>query len=216
LAGLPSFAEANDYASDSDFEADDDGEDEDDDEEEENDEVLDTETKADAPAPQAAKVIHIPDTAYKTWKAMIFHLYTGNITFAPLKSARLVVESKDWDTPKSLQPDIPEVSSKSMYRLADKLGIPALENLAIKHIKSQLRVDTVCDELFSEFTSRYDKVMKTEMDFLISNWDVVLDTGRLDWYLEQLGKGKIPHALPIFIELFLRLRTTPDPAVKHY
>ena len=132
------------------------------------------------------------------------------------------------------------VSCKSMYRLADKvcnlscgrfrdaltsyqIGIPELEKLALKHLKTQFRPENICEELLSEFTSRYvdlycrekslmtvsryPKVKVMEMTYLTRNWSAVNEKGGIKKHLSELCNGKITHALPIFEEIFDRIKT---------
>lgn len=52
------------------------------------------------------------------------------------------------------------VSAKSVYRLADKLDLPALKMRAFQHICSQLTSLNIPAEVFSRFSSTFDDVRK--------------------------------------------------------
>jgi len=146
---------------------------------------------------------------------MIFYLYTGNIRFAPLKSsASSAVSGPSKDSNGEEYRGLKPVSCKSMFRLAEKLGIPGLEYLALQHLKSQLSTANIWTELLCHFTSRFGKVKQLEMDFLIENWDTVRASGQVEEHLESLSRGRIPHAGPIFGELFKRLKPEPSTPVE--
>ena len=86
--------------------------------------------KVETTALRVGKVVHIKDTAHRTyalnvsklgrtkadgrarWEALVFYLYTSEISFASLRSNR-----------EGRRPDR-KPSAKSMYRLADKVGCP--------------------------------------------------------------------------------------------
>lgn len=52
------------------------------------------------------------------------------------------------------------VSAKAVYRLADKLDLPALKIRAFQHICSQLTAQNVPAEVFSRFSSTYEDVRR--------------------------------------------------------
>ncbi|KAJ7159563.1 hypothetical protein C8R46DRAFT_1108599 [Mycena filopes] len=91
------------------------------------------------------RVIVLKDTAFKTWKAFIFYLYTRQVNFRPLKSQGL---------PQSTTND-PSCSPKSMYRLAEKFGLEDLKALALSSISSSLSETNILPEVFSAFTALY-------------------------------------------------------------
>ena len=107
---------------------------------------------------------------YRSFEAMIYFLYTGEITFAPLSSDprhELPAEERtgDWSIGR-----VPSPSAKSMYRLADKVpvtlllavhrlirfnslqyDIPALKEQAKAYIHINLAHCNIIDEIFSSF-----------------------------------------------------------------
>ncbi len=68
---------------------------------------------------------------------MMQFIYTGTVVFA-----RIGDRSSENPSP------------KSMYRLADSLGIPGLKETALSAIKDHLNTQNVVQEAFSPFTSR--------------------------------------------------------------
>lgn len=66
----------------------------------------------------------------------------------------------------SSTPDDPDpvgprpVSAKAIYRLADKLDLPALRLRAYQHICSELTSQNIPAEVFSRFSSTFDEVRK--------------------------------------------------------
>jgi hypothetical protein len=69
------------------------------------------------------RVIPIKDTAFATWKALLFYLQSNDIAFLPLKSTRATPQDC---LPASFAVDTlsqaPSCSPKSLYRLADKVN----------------------------------------------------------------------------------------------
>ncbi|KAJ7036789.1 hypothetical protein C8F04DRAFT_1394045 [Mycena alexandri] len=106
------------------------------------------------------RVIILKDTAYKTWKALLYYLYTRRINFSPLRSEG------------SMNPagEGPMCSAKSMYRLADKLGLNDLKSEALQYIASRLSEGVILPEVFSSFTSMYPAVQKLEIEYLMLNF----------------------------------------------
>ncbi|KAH9943870.1 hypothetical protein B0H21DRAFT_660394, partial [Amylocystis lapponica] len=106
------------------------------------------------------------------WEALLFYLYTGNITFAPLKSEGDNVRQSFINRRRSKEPNRPApCSCKSIYRTADEvcghhlplrlinnfmeqMGLDALKHLALDHLKSRLSAKNILTEIFSTFTSQ--------------------------------------------------------------
>ncbi|KAJ6569196.1 hypothetical protein B0H19DRAFT_1065962 [Mycena capillaripes] len=105
-------------------------------------------------------VIVLRDTAFQTWKALLYYLYTRRVNFRPLKS----------EGPKEVAVIGPTCSPKSMYRLADKLGLEELQALALASISSRLAENNILEEVFSSFTSVYPVIQELEVGVLTSNF----------------------------------------------
>ncbi|KIM86784.1 hypothetical protein PILCRDRAFT_4666 [Piloderma croceum F 1598] len=141
----------------------------------------------DAERGKVGKVILVTDAAYVTWKAMLFYLYTDYISFAP--RTRCDNERKNGVPPKP--------SAKSMYRLADKLGLQDLCELALNHIKCQLSEETIIDELFCPFTSQYEAVRDCELAFLFEHWNKLKTSDKLTDTIASVARGELPYATDI-------------------
>jgi len=132
----------------------------------------------------------VKDAAYVTWRAMIFYLATSQISFAPLYSndrwrGRSATEIKHGinSTP----------SAKSMYRLADKLGLEDLCKLSLSHIQSQLSIDNVIQEVFTPFTSRYKTIRTVELAFIFDHWEELKNSQQLHEVLDNIIRGDLLH-----------------------
>lgn len=73
--------------------------------------------------------------------------------------------------------DLPEepvgprpVSAKAVYRLADKLDLPALKLRAFQHICSGLTAQNIPAEVFSRFSSTFDDVRKVSLGSLLAQY----------------------------------------------
>jgi hypothetical protein len=64
--------------------------------------------------------------------------------------------NEDEDSPVGPRP----VSAKAVYRLADKLDLPALKLRAFQHIVGQLTAHNIPAEVFSRFSSTFEDVRK--------------------------------------------------------
>ncbi|KAJ7461372.1 hypothetical protein B0H11DRAFT_1923644 [Mycena galericulata] len=127
-------------------------------------------------------VVVLKDTAFKTWKALLYYLYTRRINFRPLKS----------EGPKEMDVEGPTCSAKSMYRLADKLGLEELQTLALAHISSRLSEDNILEEVFSSFTSVYPAFQELEVGVLTSNFSEKASEG-LKEITKKICKGEKPY-----------------------
>jgi len=68
------------------------------------------------------RVVHVPGTAHATWKAYIFYLCTGEISFRPLRSSPKSQQSRDSQS--EINHNAPPCSPKSMYWLIALESIP--------------------------------------------------------------------------------------------
>ncbi|GBE81450.1 predicted protein [Sparassis crispa] len=146
--------------------------------------------------------IIIKDAAFHTWRAFIFYLYTGKIKFMQLKSrdeeARNVELALYLSDPNS----VPPCSPKSMYRLADKYGLAELQTRAFAAIKERLSTANIVKEVFSKFTSRYDKIQELEIDFLCTHYTNPEVANTLKQIADGVVQGEFPHAGEVLRTLF--------------
>ena len=80
---------------------------------------------------------------YSTYRAMLFYLYTGTINLASTLSDPTVVVTCKEGTIDARGTQHRLVDPKEVYRLADKLDLAELKQLAFKHIVKNLTVDNV-------------------------------------------------------------------------
>ncbi|KAF8893848.1 hypothetical protein BD779DRAFT_1503732 [Infundibulicybe gibba] len=141
---------------------------------------------------RVGQTIFIPHTSYKTWKAFIWYLYTRTINFQPL-SSNLQVQKI---APSIGDSAIPPCSPKSMYRLADKLGIKELRILSLAAIQFGITKENILKEMFCTFTSYYSEIQELESTFLVSHFASIPadEIDRAEKYLERKG---FPHPVGI-------------------
>ncbi|KAL6300195.1 hypothetical protein BKA93DRAFT_829264 [Sparassis latifolia] len=149
------------------------------------------------------RTIVIPDAAFITWQSLVFYLYTGTVSFAPLRSQGLQVRMVEKEQHSRKFPRRPPLCSpKSMYRLADKLGIDQLKELAAADIRTKLSADNILDELFSSFTNQHPQILDAERDFFCDrclNVDII---PALIQKLNTVAGGHLPHAGAVLTSLF--------------
>ncbi|KIY53044.1 hypothetical protein FISHEDRAFT_55407 [Fistulina hepatica ATCC 64428] len=104
--------------------------------------------------------IRIDDTAARTWTALLFYLYTGRIQFNAIGARPSRTASID-------HVGAAPCSPKSMYRLANKIGMERLKRMAVEAIENNLTLENIVEELFSYFTSLHAEVMEIEASFLV-------------------------------------------------
>ncbi|KDQ05730.1 hypothetical protein BOTBODRAFT_39981 [Botryobasidium botryosum FD-172 SS1] len=109
--------------------------------------------------------IILPNTSWIVFRAVLFFLQTGWISFAPptlstpdgREVRKRIVESFPTYIPGKPQP----VSSKSVYSLASRLRIPILQELAIMHMVLNMRESTLIDDLNRPFFRRHEQMGET-------------------------------------------------------
>ncbi|THH26454.1 hypothetical protein EUX98_g7740 [Antrodiella citrinella] len=152
-------------------------------------------------------VIVIPDVAATTWCALMCYIYTGEIKFALLKSGgkrhENIVKHKR-DNPLAPIP----CSPKSMYRLAEMIGLEGLKTLALENLQSQLSTVKIMDETFSKFSSWYPEILIAEADHicglylpLSSNTTTMT---AIEEKISQVARGELPHAEGAIMALLRR------------
>ncbi|CED83348.1 TRAF-like [Phaffia rhodozyma] len=168
------------------------------------------------PGPRKRRVI-VRDASYPTFYALLYYLYTDSIAFAPLTSSFIPLSAvtnhvdtsgatvgsasseshpsklrrlwiEDWS---KMNPERPEpVSPKSMYVLADKIGLEELKSLSFEHIILNLTVQNIPHECFSAFSASFDDVRKTQVAFFLKNWAEIKRTNGMKIVWDSLRSGK--------------------------
>lgn len=125
--------------------------------------------------------VEIKQDSFLTYQALLCYINTGHISWAPLTSSFVEVVYLD-ERPRPARraeavlnlaqyhPSLPAlVSPKSVYRLAHRLEMPALQKLALDAIRSGLSLANVAEELFAETSWRYDEALDVVIEFAITN-----------------------------------------------
>nr|GAT50858.1 predicted protein [Mycena chlorophos] len=128
------------------------------------------------------RAIIIRGTAFKTWQALIHYLYTNKIVFSST-SGKAVAAINGVCSP------------KSMYRLADKLGLEDLKAQSFAAIKTRLSTKTVVRETFSAFTSYYAEIQDAHIAFLLEQYADIEDD--LDLMLVRVAAGEFTHCADV-------------------
>ncbi|WVF70048.1 hypothetical protein IAT40_004835 [Kwoniella sp. CBS 6097] len=82
------------------------------------------------------------------------------------------------------------VSAKAVYRLADKLDLPALKLRAFQHICGQLTAGNVPAEVFSRFSSTYEDIRKVQIAFFLKHWSDIKKSETMMQIWQQIRHGK--------------------------
>lgn len=146
----------------------------------------------------------INGTAYKTWKTFLYYLYTNEVAFNELRSQQAQTKAQQYKSELEDDDSI-RCSPKSMYRLADYVGIPGLKALALDGIWDGLHKSNIIAELFSSFTHRYQEVIELEVDYLMDNFTPQV-ARQLDDMLQMIVLGTKPHSFRVLAFAMRRLR----------
>ncbi|ORY79272.1 hypothetical protein BCR35DRAFT_352713 [Leucosporidium creatinivorum] len=142
----------------------------------------------------------VTDIAFATYQACLVWIATGHISFAPLSSTRPPGQSRvigpavDLDRPQ-------KVSPKSIYRLAEFLSLPELQTLALDSIASQLTVDSVAYELFSDVTAAYDEICDVVVASCAANWSAVQASDSMKLLKAEARDGGLELSGAVFLKL---------------
>ncbi|CAL1713803.1 unnamed protein product [Somion occarium] len=155
----------------------------------------------------------ITDVAANTWEALLFYIYTGKINFAPLRSQGAEGRMQAMKQHKYDHPHRPPLCSpKSVYRLADKVGLEALKVRASSDLRTKLHSTMILDEVFSKFSSRYCDIMSMQVDYLcdhgLSRPAVAIG---LQQKIRSVVEGELPHATNILMSLLQKITPNPSP-----
>ncbi|KAJ9109870.1 hypothetical protein QFC19_001849 [Naganishia cerealis] len=209
--------------------------------------------------PRKSKVV-IRDAAYSTWQALIYYLYTDEITFAPLASTFIPNEAESADRPvsRTSQTLIPlrstpftntttalwndgiagrkqwikmwltereanenwpdnapkPCSAKAIFRLADKMDLPPLRQRAFQHIVSQLTVQNIPYEVFSQFSATYEDVRKVEVNFFLQHWNEIRSSATMRHIWTHFRGGKHQGFEVVWPYIVCNLEFTPEKSAR--
>ncbi|KIO29087.1 hypothetical protein M407DRAFT_228734 [Tulasnella calospora MUT 4182] len=167
------------------------------------------------PATPSMQTIVIRDAAYLTYRALLFALYTDEISFAPLSSTyhtdRTAAYKNDFDfpyptrkayvrsripTPKTeAQKKAPfPCSAKSLYKLADKLDLQRVKARSFQAIRESLNARNVASELFGSFSALFPEVRKVQMDYMLNHWEEVSHSDGLMYDMNPFNPSSSFHS----------------------
>ncbi|KAI0700040.1 hypothetical protein C8T65DRAFT_658475 [Cerioporus squamosus] len=112
--------------------------------------------------------------------------FSGSVVVGP-RSRREWIAEWERTNPGRIRPP----SAKSVYRLAEQLGLQDLKERAFQHIMKSLTVDTVVHEVFSAFSAAFENVRRVEVDYMLEHWDDVRKGAMLN-IGQYLRSGRYP------------------------
>ncbi|KAI6102940.1 hypothetical protein F5141DRAFT_239701 [Pisolithus sp. B1] len=150
--------------------------------------------KASATSAESDKGRHIfvRDTAFQTWYCLLYYLYTGVISFAPLRSSGGQRGSLNANKR-------PQCSAKSMYALATKLGLDQLRDQAFAFVRKNLNEKNLLQELACSFAGRYPDVLELELDLLAEKFATVPIIQGFPHLMTRIAKNELDHGAKILI-----------------
>ncbi|KAI0681975.1 hypothetical protein BC835DRAFT_1300973 [Cytidiella melzeri] len=157
---------------------------------------------------QYGHVIVTPDVAYKTFKALVYYLYTGELRFAPLRSQS---PKPGADTAVTTPRQVPQCSPKAMYRLADKYGLIDLKDKAQADIMHKLSVENIAVELRSTLTSTYEQVRDLQVAFACKEACRPAVLATIHEWTAELAKGNAPLTAGVLADFVQKAVAPPPP-----
>ncbi|KAI6148080.1 hypothetical protein BKA82DRAFT_4147937, partial [Pisolithus tinctorius] len=145
--------------------------------------------------------IFVKDAAFRTWYCLLHFLYMGTVEFSPLKSSGPHGSRRFYCNTSR----VPECSARSMYRLATKLNIDELRDLAFDSIRRDIDENNLLRELASGFTGRHPAVLEMELDLLsqkIASAPIVEGLPKL---LTRISQKELSHGANIMIGFYMRI-----------
>ncbi|KAF9648599.1 hypothetical protein BDM02DRAFT_2211635 [Thelephora ganbajun] len=160
--------------------------------------------------------------AWKTWRAILYYLYTNKITFSSLSSQPPVSIGDGafikvgYRQVEGFQ--IPPSSPKSVYTLACTIGFQSLRGLAFEDFRWKVDSMNITQELLSPFSARHVTIRK----LLLRLFETGLkSSGNEELFITSLrtsGDGQTPHRGAAIGLVFERLieegRRVLSPSVK--
>ncbi|KAG2114968.1 hypothetical protein BD769DRAFT_1363583 [Suillus cothurnatus] len=142
--------------------------------------------------------ILVPDTAFRTFKALLLYLYTDKIVFSPLKSQGLPRTNVEIPNSSTSWP----CSPKSMYHLASKVRLDSLRDQAFYAIRSSLGAGNILQELSSSFTSKYPAILQMNVEVLLEHIASIPVIQNVPSLLKRIADSQLPHGADIVINLY--------------
>ncbi|GAA5957322.1 hypothetical protein JCM3765_000422 [Sporobolomyces pararoseus] len=179
------------------------------------------------PSSRPRSEVIVADASYSTFRALLYYLYTNQVSFTPLASTfyaakdrasdlniafpyatrkSFIVAHSPHDTSKG---SIGPASAKALYRLADKMGLSDLKQLAFEHIVSSLTPQNVVYEASGSFSMRFEEVKRVEVNFLLQHWNEVKSSGSMAKVFGFLRTGRFPGFEEVWLSLLEHLEYNP-------
>lgn len=140
----------------------------------------------------------ITEASYECYLSFLYFITNGQIFFARLESLPELEEAEADSKPsESISPsnillkNSLTVSPESIYRLADFLTIPKLQDKALQSFTSQLTSENIIEELFGTFASSYDVVYEATLLVAKREWKQALESDGMKKLQEEMSEGKI-------------------------
>ncbi|KAF9785418.1 hypothetical protein BJ322DRAFT_829017 [Thelephora terrestris] len=128
----------------------------------------------------------------RSWKSIFFYRCTDEISFAPLRSQG-VVSRANYIREKTVATAPPPCSPKSIYVLAELLGIPVLREKAFEDFKKKVTSKTVVGEAFSWVTAGQKEILEMECDLLVSSSKGPSTVALVKDSIRRASDGSSPH-----------------------
>lgn len=161
--------------------------------------------------------VNVSDFAFRTYYATVYYLYTGNIRFAPLQSTYAMALASnetassrltycaDHAVPNNYDVEIkaPPASPKAIYRLADKLLLLDLKNLAMERYLAALTPQIAICEFTCSLVNQHEELKAEIAKYMSKHWpqvarseamhaslrDGLKDSALLEIVARNLGEG---------------------------
>ncbi|KAI0768393.1 hypothetical protein BC629DRAFT_868395 [Irpex lacteus] len=151
-----------------------------------------------------SNAVFAPQAAAKTWQSLIRFLYTGRIMFLALRSCQTRSHSAASASRIACSP-------KSMYRLASKLQLEELKELARASIMADLSVENIAKEMFTDFAWRHPEVLKAEVAFFRKYSHAEAARDELKKAIKAAASGQMRQGEVVLVALFDNLLPSPSP-----
>lgn len=146
---------------------------------------------APAGTPPAISRIVIRDVSYKTYRATLYYLATGKISFSHLSS--LYPDGTSPTPPPPSSPTVSAVSPKAIYRLSDLFSLPHLRSLAFASFDSQLCANNALTELLSDLSADYAPIREVCMAAVLKQWPALVENGEIGELGRKLIDGEVEN-----------------------
>ncbi|KAI0086240.1 hypothetical protein BDY19DRAFT_1059097 [Irpex rosettiformis] len=154
----------------------------------------------------------VPDMAANTWQALVHFVYTGTIHFAPLKSQGLELRQAEQTKHREKNPHLPPLCSpKSIYRLADSVGLDELKILARRDLEARISEENIIREVFSKFSSMYGDILDMELGTLYTSSMLPHTLPNILKTVTSIARGGMPYSEKALAALLTKLSTCVTP-----